>query len=208
MSEKSVLIIFAKAPVPGYVKTRLVPGVSPNKAASIYKRLLSRTLNLANQTDFSSIQVWVDGDIQHEFFKNMKKRYGYKLSHQTGRDLGVRMSNAFRAVLRNYSQALLIGGDCVNLRLSDLRQARSYLEYGHDVVLGPAADGGYYLIGLRENNPRLFQNIKWGNEIVTKQTLSRINAQNLKLALLPQRNDLDESKDLLAYFQVRDSFYI
>ena len=207
MQKKCALIIFARAPVLGQVKTRLIPGVGQRKATSIYKKLLSKTIALARKSDFSSIQVWVDGDIQHEYFKQLKKRYGFKIYRQTGRDLGMRMSNSFHTILRNYPIAILIGSDCPELTLYDLRQAQRYLENDHDVVLGPAEDGGYYLIGLKKNEYCLFQNIKWGNDTVIAETCSRINMLNLKLQLLPVHRDVDRVSDLFHYFRNRNNLY-
>lgn len=199
---KGELIIFSKPPVPGKVKTRLIPGIGRNKAASIYKELLAKTLSTAVQTDFSSIQLWVDNDINHPFFKKIKNRHPVKLYRQSGKDLGQRMSRAFDMALRKYPFVVLIGSDCPTLTVADLNQAGLSLAKGVDAVLGPAEDGGYYLIGLRENNFRLFENISWGKKTVMEETCCRINNLNWKFDLLSRRWDLDRTADLLPYFKL------
>lgn len=199
MQNKNALIIFAKAPVPGKVKSRLIPAIGKQKAASLYKALLSRTIETARQSGFSTIQLWIDGNLNHPYIAELRHRHGLKLYRQHGPDLGARMSNAFDIVLRNYPYAVLMGSDCPYLAVSDIQQAAGYLENSMDVVLGPAEDGGYYLIGLKKNNYRLFNNIKWGTDSVAKETCARINALNWNPGFLTKRRDLDRTADLFHY---------
>jgi len=198
-----VLLIFAKSPVPGQVKTRLIPGIGRRRAATVYQDLLTRTLNTARRADFSAIQVWVDGNIGHRYFARLKNRHNVKLYDQRGSDLGQRMFNTLYNALRRYPYAVLIGSDCPSLSSSDLQLAIEYLENKADVVLGPADDGGYYLIGLRTNIPSLFSDIEWGKETVLAETCSRIKTLNLNLELLSKRTDLDRTSDLLPYFRMK-----
>lgn len=203
MKSGGVLLIFVKSPVPGQVKTRLIPGIGRQRAASLYQDLLTRTLNTARRADFSAIQVWVDGNTGHPYFTRLKNRHYVKLYNQRGKDLGQRMFNAIKNALRKYPFAVLIGSDCPSLSSSDLQLATEYLENKADVVLGPADDGGYYLIGLRRNNHRLFSGIEWGKETVLAETCSRIKTLNLKIELLPRRWDVDRTTDLLPYFRMK-----
>ena len=200
---KGALLIFTKAPVRGKVKTRLIPGIGSRRATLLYKELLTKTLSTARQAGFSSIQIWVKGEIEHSYFRRLKSRHSVKFYQQKGKDLGDRMSNAFDTVLRQYSHAVLIGSDCPSLECSDLIAATEYLKNNTDVVLGPAVDGGYYLIGLNKNNTQIFSDIKWGKDRVFADTCENINTIGLKLDLLPQRWDVDRTADLLPYFKMK-----
>ncbi len=204
MTHKTALIIFAKAPVPGQVKTRLIPAIGSKKAASLYKELLSNTLDIAATAGFPDMQLWVSGDIEHQYLVHLKNTYNVKLYQQTGEDLGQRMSNAFNEVLSKHSSTILIGSDCPSLLSSDLQSAKDCLESGEDVVLGPAEDGGYYLIGLNKNVPELFADIKWGGDTVFSETSSRIEKLNLTMCLLQKRRDLDCPSDLDLYYELKN----
>lgn len=199
----SALLIFTKAPVLGQVKTRLIPGIGARRALMIYKELLTKTLLTARKAGFSTIQIWVSGEIDHRYFVNLKNRYSIKLYKQSGEDLGQRMSNAFAMVLRRYSHAVLIGCDCPTLKYSDLFEAKKHLENKTDVVLGPAVDGGYYLIGLNKNNKQIFADIKWGQDSVFNDTCANIDSLNWKMKLLTRRWDVDRMSDLLPYYRTK-----
>lgn len=203
MKSESTLIIFAKAPVAGRVKTRLIPDMGEVKATILYKELLNRTLGTAIKTGISDIQLWISGNVRHQFFTNLKNRESFKFCKQTGRDLGERMFNAFDSVLKQHSYAVLIGSDCPELLYSDIQSAISLLKSGKELVLGPAEDGGYYLIGLKENKPALFSEIKWGEDNVFSETYTRAKNMNLDTALLSKRNDVDRAYDLHAYYKMK-----
>jgi uncharacterized protein len=203
MRTQAVLIVFAKAPVAGKVKTRLIPALGRQGATSLYEDLLTRTLSTAIKADFSEIQIWVSGNINHRYFSRLKNRHYVKLYQQRGKNLGQRMSNAFDSVLRKHSYAVLIGSDCPSLLSSDLQSGMDFLENGKDVVIGPAKDGGYYLIGLKRNDPELFSDIKWGEETVFSETCKRIEKVNLNMGLLLERTDVDRTSDLDSYFRMK-----
>lgn len=200
---KGALLIFTKAPVPGKVKTRLISGIGRRRATSLYQEILTKTLSTARKSGFSSIQIWVNGELEHKYFRRLKSRHSVKFYQQKGKDLGERMFNAFDCVLRQYSHAVLIGSDCPSLERSDLIMSAEYLKNNTDVVLGPAEDGGYYLIGLKKNNAHIFSNIKWGKDSVFTDTRKNINTLAWKLDLLPQRWDVDRTADLLPYFMMK-----
>jgi len=203
MKSRAVLIIFAKAPEAGKVKTRLIAGIGRRRATSLYKDMLTKTLNTARKAGFSEIHVCVSGNTGNEYFTRLKSRHYVKLYKQRGKDLGQRMSNALDTALRRFPYAVLIGSDCPSLSSSDLKLATDYLENKTDVVLGPADDGGYYLIGLRKNNPRLFSGIEWGKETVFTDTCSYIKALNWRVRFLSMRWDVDLTVDLLPYFRMK-----
>jgi uncharacterized protein len=202
MKTGSALILFAKSPEPGQVKTRLISGVGRRHAAHIYEKLLTRTLNIAMKSEFSEIQIWVNGNLEHRYFKRLKKRHYVKLYRQQGKDLGQRMSNAIDSALRRFSSVVLIGTDCPSLTSDDLKLAKQYL-LQTNVVLGPAKDGGYYLIGLKENNGHIFSGIKWGSKSVFTETCSKIEEVYEDYKLLPMRWDVDVPRDLLPYFSMK-----
>lgn len=200
---KGALLIFSKAPVSGRVKTRLIPGIGRRRALSVYQELLTKTLRTARKAGFSSIQVWVDGELTHHYFNHLKNRHSVKLYKQRGKNLGQRMFNAFETALHQHSYAVLIGCDCPSLEYSDLIASAKYLKNKSDIVLGPAVDGGYYLIGLRKNNAQIFSGIKWGKEKVFTDTCTNIDALAWKLDLLPRRWDVDRTAELLPYFKLK-----
>lgn len=202
MKTKGALIIFAKPPVPGKVKTRLIPGVGRRYAAFLYQDMLTKTLNTARKAGFDDIYIFVSGNIKHSYFSSLKKRHHVKLFQQVGKDLGQRMFNAFNKLLSRYSYAILIGSDCPALLASDLRLAVNKLEDNVDVIIGPADDGGYYLIGMQKNNSRIFTGINWSSETVFENTYSNIKALNWDIELLPKRRDVDSTEDLLPYFKL------
>ena len=201
MNSKNVLIIFSKSPDRGKVKTRLIPQLGIYKATRIYKELLGNTIKTAINANYSELQIWVDGDINHIYLTQLKKRYGIKLYQQTGNNLGQRMSNAFDKVLNKFTHAVLIGSDCPQINKFDLNKASQYLSENTDVVLGPATDGGYYLIGLKSNNNKLFQNIKWGQASVFGKTCETISNLGWKKKCLSEHWDLDRSSDFSNYLK-------
>jgi uncharacterized protein len=202
MKAQAALIIFAKAPVAGQVKTRLIPAIGQARATSLYKELLSKTLDIVGEVSFIEKQLWISGDMNHSYITHLKSKHDLQLFQQKGNDLGERMSNAFASVLTTHSYAILIGSDCPSLLSSDLESGMKYLKNKMDVVLGPAEDGGYYLIGLKENKSELFADINWGEETVFSETRDRIKKMNLNLGLLDKRADIDRVSDLNFYLEM------
>jgi uncharacterized protein len=202
MNTQGAVIVFSKAPVAGQVKSRLIPELGLQGAAALYQELLTKTLNTVINSGCSEIQLWVSGDMNHQFFTNIKNKQNVTLFEQKGEDLGSRMSHAFNSVLKKHPYAVLIGSDCPSLQCSDLQKGMEYLENGKDVVIGPAEDGGYYLIGLRKNEPEIFSDIEWGEKTVFSETCMIIEDINLDVGLLAKRRDIDRPSDLHAYFKL------
>ena len=195
MQNDSVLILFGRAPVPGRVKTRLFPAVGKRKATEIYQRLFCQTLEVAQQSEFKRIELWVDGSTNHPFFRRVRKRYGYRFYPQLGQGLGRRMQYAINHALGRYRSVVLLGCDCSGLTADDLNQARQSLK-AIDVVLGPAIDGGYYLIGLNKALPCLFTGMPWGSKAVLKETIKRVKFAGLQYQELARHRDIDNSSDV------------
>jgi rSAM/selenodomain-associated transferase 1 len=206
----SALIIFAKAPIPGQVKTRLCPPLSPDEAASLHGSIVLDMLERSSPpTHTLPLRGGREGrgwdrfiaclpSPDHVFFRILEERQGVRLLPQTGDDLGARMAHALADIFaQGYRRALVIGTDLPTLPGSVFGEALALLDT-HDVVLGPAHDGGYYLIGLRKPAPELFAGMPWSTDQVLALTQTKAAAAGLKTALLPVRRDLDTLDDLMA----------
>ncbi|MFO1372213.1 MAG: TIGR04282 family arsenosugar biosynthesis glycosyltransferase [Candidatus Competibacteraceae bacterium] len=193
---KARLLIFAKAPVAGQVKTRLAAQLGIRGAAELYKRLLHRTLTLAHSPPLCPVELWCAPDTRHGFFIACRRDYGVRLRRQCSGDLGRRMNYALNRTLAAGHQAVLIGGDCVSLGMPELRAAFTLLAEGCEAVLGPAVDGGYVLIGLRRACPALFQSIAWSTPTVLAATRRRLRRVGMDWGELPVGWDVDTPADL------------
>lgn len=191
------VIVFARTPVPGTCKTRLIPGYGRIGAARLYRRLVARTIELALEADCGPVQVWAAPSPRHPFFSALRCRYGTMLRRQPGGDLGRRMSRALATVLREGAKAaLLIGTDAADLTPQDLRDAASRLNTDSEAVIQPAEDGGYVLIGLRLPIGDTLRGIAWSSGRECAQTVARLRAKNLRVALLSVRQDIDHPRDV------------
>lgn len=185
--------IFARVPAPGEVKTRLVPPLSPDSAVELYRAFLGDLFERLVQTK-SSPTVFYSGNEAGELAALMPKPW--PLVAQVSGDLGARMVAAFDHLLaKPGDRAVIIGSDSPDLPLMYLKRAFQRLKH-RDVVLGPAMDGGYYLIGLRARAPKLFEKIAWGESTVFAQTTGVIAREGLSLSLLPPWYDVDDSRSL------------
>jgi len=194
MAEKK-LIIFAKAPIAGQVKTRLIPSLGADKATQLYKYMLEQTVIKASSLSNINCELHCAPDIHHHFFTALAKKYNIKLVPQQGLDLGEKMSAAMEAALNASSQCIIIGTDCPMMNEPYLYQAFEQLTKA-DVVLGPAKDGGYVLIGCRTFDAQIFSNISWSTTEVLEQTLKNINQLQLKYYKLDTLSDVDTHEDL------------
>jgi rSAM/selenodomain-associated transferase 1 len=185
--------IFAKAPLPGLVKTRLIPALDAAGAAALYKKMLRHCL--ANAAGIAPLQLWCSPDSQHEFLQDCARRSGAELYAQQGRDLGERMQNALAAGLRRYARVVLIGSDCPIMDAAYLRAALAKLEQV-GVALGPAEDGGYVLIGASGQPPPVFQGMAWSQPEVLARTRDKLRQAGLAWAELPALWDVDSAADL------------
>jgi rSAM/selenodomain-associated transferase 1 len=190
------LLIFAKAPIPGRVKTRLARQLGARGAAELYKKLLHRTLRIAYTARLCPIELWCAPDARHGFFVACRREYGARLRRQCAGDLGQRMNHALNRTLADGYAAVLIGGDCASLGEVELRAAFGLLTAGHAAVLGPAADGGYVLIGLNRPCPALFRGIAWSTPTVLAATHRRLRQAGVNWAELPPGWDVDTPADL------------
>jgi rSAM/selenodomain-associated transferase 1 len=195
------LQIFAKAPIAGTVKTRLMPAVGAARAMEIHERLVERTLAtaLAAQTAgiVGRIELWCAPSSDHLAFRAWQDRYHVTLATQQGTDLGCRMQHALGTSLARGVPAILIGTDCPPLDVSYLANAVSALD-NDDVVFGPAEDGGYVLVGVARAVDA-FSDILWGTESVMAQTRARLRAIPVSWHELPTLWDVDTPNDLVRW---------
>ncbi|MFQ5488834.1 MAG: TIGR04282 family arsenosugar biosynthesis glycosyltransferase, partial [Gammaproteobacteria bacterium] len=178
MRASATLLIFAKAPEPGRVKTRLASHVGPLRAAQIHRELVRHSIaNLSNGP--WKTQLWCAPGCGHPFFQPYRQHRHLSLHRQQGGDLGQRMHHAMTAALRRSASAILIGSDCPYLTPDHLEAALDALRRGNDAVLIPARDGGYVLLGLRRPQATLFQDIPWGSPSVLTSTRARLRQARL-----------------------------
>jgi rSAM/selenodomain-associated transferase 1 len=192
----TAILIFAKAPLPGRAKTRLIPRLGAAGAARLQARLVARTLRTARAARFSAVELHATPSRTHALFAFYGKSFHIKIKKQQGRDLGERMHNALARALRRHRAVILIGTDCPALAPSDLRRAARLLRGGCDAVIAPAEDGGYALIGLRRVCPEIFSGIRWGGSDVYAHTVNKLSAAGYRWRALPTLWDVDRPEDL------------
>ena len=194
------LIIMAKQPIPGQVKTRLCPPLTPEEAAEFASTFLSDSVASAKQANCAEVVLAYSPATARDWFA--ERFPGIALIPQQGNDLGERLKNVLDAAWKlRYQPCVVIGTDSPDLPNTYLQEAFEALRPGsesHDLVLGPSEDGGYYLIGLKWRHPELFTEITWSTNQVLEQTLQRANSLHLRVHLLPTWQDVDTFADLQA----------
>ena len=189
------LIIFSKAPISGYVKTRLIPTLGTDKATQLHQYMLEQTIAMSSTLNNINCELHCAPDTSHQFFTILANKYNIKLVPQQNGDLGNRMSVALKESLINHKKCILIGTDCPEIDHNYIHQAFKKLDCV-DVIIGPAKDGGYVLIGTKSHDDRLFHNINWSTSEVLKQTLQNIHHLNLKYNKMTALLDIDNGDDL------------
>lgn len=189
------LLIFARCPVPGRVKTRLIPALGIEKTTRLYIHLLAYTLDQAQRYASATPELWVDSPVQAPGCQELLNRYAIGAYTQANGDLGRRMQRALDCALMTARKAVLIGTDCPDLTTQVLDTAFAALD-DSDAVVGPAIDGGYALLGMRKTDSRLFDAIPWGSEQVMAKTRERLGQLGWTWQELPPVQDIDEPKDL------------
>lgn len=189
-----MVIVFARAPLAGQVKTRLAAHLGDARAARLHARLTAQALRLALASHCGPVELHATS--RHRWFAHLATEYSIGLRLQRGRDLGERMAHAVRWALRRDPYVLLIGADCPELAPRELARARRWLAGGADVVLAPAHDGGYALIGLTRPADFLFRDMAWGSERVYAETALRSRDAGWRLRALAPVGDIDRPEDL------------
>ena len=191
------ILVFAKAPEPGQVKTRLARTIGDVAAAFVYRAMTRHCIDNAEAAIPGGVEIWCSPNHRHPFFTECVAGRYMVLRDQASGDLGTRMSQAFQYTLRRSASALLLGTDVPSIDADDLRVAAVVLAAGKDAVICPTEDGGYGLIGLRRHDESIFRDIAWGTNQVMAQTRARFSALSWDWHELPQRWDVDEPQDLL-----------
>lgn len=194
-----VLIIFVKNLIEGHVKTRLADTLGNDAAMDIYKQLLKNAHDIILAFEQDKIVFYSDF-IEDDIWENSL----FQKEIQEGNDLGERMKNAFKSLsagqagsfTAGYKKVVIIGTDCPGINKSILENAFLKLN-NSDIVIGPATDGGYYLLGMKKIHSFLFEKIKWSTDAVLQQTIDLCNGNQLSYFLLPELSDVDEEKDLI-----------
>jgi rSAM/selenodomain-associated transferase 1 len=197
------ILVFAKAPVPGAAKTRLIPALGAAGAAVLHERLVDHALATAVEAAVGPVELCGAPDVSHPALVALARLHGAALADQGPGDLGERMLAAFRRTLAGAPAAVLIGSDCPALTAQHLRAAAAALTGGDDAVLAPAEDGGYVLIGLKRAPAALFERMRWGESAVMAETRARLAALGLRSRELETLWDVDRPEDLA---RLRDAF--
>lgn len=195
MACSHVIVVFAKYPEPGRVKTRLIGRLGAEAAAEVHRACLAATLACATSIDGAEVFVAVSPD---DAPIATLVGEGVAILPQGGGDLGERMERVIRRRFEvGCERLVVVGSDCPGMQPGDIARAFELLE-GHDVVIGPALDGGYYLLGLCRPAPALFASVAWSSPQVAEQTRVRARSDGLSVAELIERRDIDEYADLAA----------
>jgi rSAM/selenodomain-associated transferase 1 len=199
--ENLLLVVVAKAPVPGQVKTRLIPPLTSAEAADLYRCFLEDRIIAMNSLRGVDLAIaYTPSDARGMFVPFSRNEFS--LFSQKGKDLGERLSRIFEEKLADgYDAVSIIDSDSPDLPPSTVQESfERLLSDQADVVFGPCHDGGYYLVGMRKPHPQLFCDIPWSTETVLANTLETAKKMGLKTNLLPRWNDLDTFEDLLVFY--------
>lgn len=196
MTGGCAVIVMAKAPVAGYVKTRLIPALGAVGAAALAERMIGHAVDQACGAALGPVMLVGTPDIGHPLFHRLAAARGIQLVPQGDGDLGVRMSRALEHALSMHGRALLFGTDAPAIDVAMLRRAAALL-VDHDAVFIPAFDGGYAAVGLRRPAPSLFIDMVWSTQRVMRDTRDRLRLAGLRHAELAPVADIDEPTDLV-----------
>jgi rSAM/selenodomain-associated transferase 1 len=196
--ESTVLLLFIRYPEPGRVKTRLAAKIGPDEAAEVYRNFILDILATLERCGLP-LKIYFSPSEREAAFPDWLGP-GYVFRPQKGTDLGARMRIAFEEAFDDgFASGILLGSDVPDLPLYVLKEAVDALR-SSDAVIGPAQDGGYYLIGFRRNAfpPDVFNDIPWGTTVVLRETTARLEAHGCRIHLLPEWQDVDTVEDLAA----------
>ena len=194
-SPRPILIVFARNPVPGRVKTRLIPHLGADGACRLHRQLLQRTLETAQQNQDHRLELWLDTSEPDPAIRELNPGNPFPIRTQQGNDLGQRMYHAISDALLRSSRVVLIGSDCPDWQPGDFIEAFVHLNE-YDAVVAPATDGGYVLIGCRKIGLELFSGISWGTNQVFAETRRRLDTLGWRWHQLPTHHDIDTRQDL------------
>jgi rSAM/selenodomain-associated transferase 1 len=198
---KNGLIIFAKFPQEGKVKTRLAERIGNKKATQFYKLFAENLFDHAAKLSFTNTYLFFDPSSTKEKMKEWIK-FDFEYYPQNNLDLGKRMAEAFNKLFgRRVKKAVIVGTDVPDMNKKIIEQAFDLLDK-HDLVISPSPDGGYNLLGMKKLHLNLFENIEWSSSTVLKKTVDAAKKQNLTIKLLDQLIDIDTEKELLEWLAI------
>ena len=190
------VVIFAKAPLPGFAKTRLIPALGLDGSAQLARRLLQHTIQQALAARVGPVELCVSPSVHHPVWKILSLPEILNWSYQGEGDLGQRMGRVVQRVTQQGEPVILMGTDCPGLTAERLQQAAQALEQ-HEACLVPVSDGGYSLLGLHQYDDSLFEDIPWSTSVVAELTRQRVEALDWSLQELDALHDIDEPGDLI-----------
>jgi rSAM/selenodomain-associated transferase 1 len=199
-----LFIQFAREPAVGAVKTRMIPHLSPVEACALHGELVLWTAGTLVGAGLGRVELAVAGATEHSLFQRCLRLGVAGLGCQQGADLGERMYNALATGLARFEQVVLVGSDCPAIDADYLTRALAALGQA-EVVLGPAADGGYVLIGARRVRREVFEGIPWGTAAVFAETAQRLRRLDMSWLELPTLVDIDRPEDLAHWSALRDA---
>jgi len=191
-----ILMIFAKAPVPGQSKTRLIPMLGAQGAADLQAQLLRHVVAELSDPRWQ-VQLWCAPDCSHPLFVELAERYGMTLHQQQGGHLGERMAHAFDQALAQGGQVVIVGADCPAINRELVEKSFEILEKEQKVVIAPAEDGGYVMLGLNRPMRQIFAALPWGSGQVLAATEQILRTQQVGYVLQPVLWDVDREQDVL-----------
>lgn len=192
---QNLLIIFAKPPVAGHAKTRLIPALGEKGAADLHARLIRHTLECTINPQEWQTQLWAASSVDNKYFMELGTQHKISVHQQRGGNLGERMYHALSQSLSRFNKVVLIGTDCPTMDKASIVKAINSLDK-HEVVINPAEDGGYVLIAARKILPVVFNNVEWGSGKVMQKTQENLNLSGLLWVLGALHWDVDTPQDL------------
>lgn len=195
MDRQTRIVIFAKAPIPGFCKTRLINVLGAESAAALARKMLIRTVSIAKEANIGPVELCMTPDLDHPCLRSLDLAPEIIWSRQAEGDLGARMAAAVERTLGIGENVLCIGTDCLELEVRHLKDATRALRQD-PVVIAPALDGGYVLIGLSQFESSIFQNMMWSTDSVFRETIRRIDRLGWRVTQLETLRDIDEPADL------------
>ena len=198
IKKKDKLLIFTKSPVLGEVKTRMQPEYTQEQSLKLHKSMMLNTLSLSHRLNDLDVELCCSPNRNSSFFLQCENTYPVTLSDQQGCDLGERMAFSMSVALQTHDKVIIIGTDCPAIDEEYIEQAVQALNKV-DAVIGPAADGGYVLLGLRKFSLELFKDFSWGTESVLNQTRKVLTDLSWTFQELATMHDVDRPEDLHRY---------
>lgn len=195
----TVILVFAKAPIAGNVNTRLIPDIGVAAATQLQEELIHLRLEDLSKKNLCEVELWCSPDSNHTYFHDCKKLYGVTLFNQQGDNLGARMSSAIKESLQRFRRVILVGTDAPSLTIDQIEEAINKLDETKDVVIAPAEDGGYVLIGMNQYCDAIFKSVPWGTGEVLSCTREKIKKNNLIADELKLCWDIDRVEDYQRY---------